>query len=656
MSKQDNVDIQPEPIEPQTQDMSIPTNATEEAVAAIPLFTPDGKQAVAAVPLFTPDGQAINPATQDNVPVPSANQMEGVWGESEGWSGDGEDPFADIANTSSIPEQVNALETEISQLRQEMTGLAAAKTAAETAADQLKQEVVVLTAAKTEAETELNAAKLKNGKMLVKVKTLTKQVESLKSGSKSGGGASFMDDLDKTLEAEMKAQVVKAEGQLEEVRRELASAKVDKVRMEEKVDTLEAAHDRMLQMKESQDGEVSYLTSRVKQLKEETEGLRWQLEEVEERSRSEIQQLTVALSAYQSSETSSAGDIAADNARLKQEIAVTTTELSRVQESADKLREQLGEVSTQLKSALEEVASWKNIAEEAKEEMESMKLHLESLQSEKSSQGSTEEGDSNDQLKEKIRREQQLVLQLEMDLQMRDAALEQAREELEGLRAQGQDNSSTSMMARMRRDSTDSRLSDTFIEHQEVFMENNKLKGDLDHALRDNRRLSNRIRSWETELDRTQQLLDQEGLRAELTHAIETLQMKEHKLDEMQEENVSLLQERDSLQLRLSSLMRQMESAANSRAMTPVPGGGAPSPGGYSLSPLDSQQQIMELNSKLSELRKLNYALDVELQKERGQRVQQNTRIMEPRAREADRMLSQQTSGQQPTDGSVKHF
>ena len=71
---------------------------------------------------------------------------------------------------------------------------------------------------------------------------------------------------------------------------------------------------------------------------------------------------------------------------MKQEIAVTTTELSRVQESADKLREQLGEVSTQLKSALEEVASWKNIAEEAKEEMESMKLHLESLQSEKSSQ------------------------------------------------------------------------------------------------------------------------------------------------------------------------------------------------------------------------------------------------------------------------------
>ena len=75
--------------------------------------------------------------------------------------------------------------------------------------------------------------------------------------------------------------------------------------------------------------------------------------------------------------------------------------------------------------------------------------------------------------------------------------------------------------------------------------------------------------------------------------------MKEHKLEEIQDLNLTLLEERDSLQLRLSSLMRQMESAANSRAMTPVPGGGnnilgSPGFGGV----LDPQQQILELNSK----------------------------------------------------------
>ena len=34
--------------------------------------------------------------------------------------------------------------------------------------------------------------------------------------------------------------------------------------------------------------------------------------------------------------------------------------------------------------------------------------------------------------------------------------------------------------------------------------------------------------------------------------------MKEHKLEQSQEENLSLLEERDALQLRLSSLMRQV--------------------------------------------------------------------------------------------------
>ena len=72
---------------------------------------------------------------------------------------------------------MNALETEISQLRQEMTALTVAKSDAETVAGQLRQEVEQLTADKTEAETELNTSKLKNGKLLVKVKTLTKQVK-----------------------------------------------------------------------------------------------------------------------------------------------------------------------------------------------------------------------------------------------------------------------------------------------------------------------------------------------------------------------------------------------------------------------------------------------------------------------------------------------
>ena len=68
-------------------------------------------------------------------------------------------------------------------------------------------------------------------------------------------------------------------------------------------------------------------------------------------------------------------------------------------------------------------------------------------------------------------------------------------------------------------------------------------------------------------------------------------------MEELTQENLRLLEERDTLQLRLSSMMRHMEaSAASSRAMTPVPGAGANLPS----APLnfDPQLQIKELHQK----------------------------------------------------------
>ena len=59
-----------------------------------------------------------------------------------------------------------------------------------------------------------------------------------------------------------------------------------------------------------------------------------------------------------------------------------------------------------------------------------------------------------------------------------------------------------------------------------------------------------------------------------------------------------------------------MSSMAGSRSTTPLPHqvlSGAPDH-------FDPHAEIRELHSKLEELRRLNYSLDVELQKERGER------------------------------------
>ena len=56
-------------------------------------------------------------------------------------------------------------------------------------------------------------------------------------------------------------------------------------------------------------------------------------------------------------------------------------------------------------------------------------------------------------------------------------------------------------------------------------------------------------------------MLDDEGLRAELRQAIKALQVKEHKQEQLVEENLRLLEERDTLMLKLTHVMRQLEGS-----------------------------------------------------------------------------------------------
>merc|ERR1719239_41114 len=105
------------------------------------------------------------------------------WGESdEGW---GVEQSELQGEASANPEDLLALETEISQLREKIRSVGGEK---------------------AKLQEELNAAKLKNGKMLVKVKTLTKEAETLKK--KKPSSSSGFDDLDRAMEDELKSQAV----------------------------------------------------------------------------------------------------------------------------------------------------------------------------------------------------------------------------------------------------------------------------------------------------------------------------------------------------------------------------------------------------------------------------------------------------------------
>merc|ERR1712013_161004 len=249
-----------------------------------------------------------------------------------------------------------------------------------------------------------------------------------------------------------------------------------------------------------------------------------------------------------------------------------------------------------------------------------------------------------ERLRAMVAKEQALVVQLEADLRYQEQQMQRLEVELESARKEKSDR-------RLRQESLGSRESEDR-GLRDVFS---------DSSMRERRQLASRIHSWQEELGK-EAVLDDEGLRAELRQAIKALQVKEHKMEELVEENLRLLEERDTLMLKLSTVMRQLEgsraasamsSMAGSRSTTPLPHG---SHHHQLLSGdhFDPHAEIRELHSKLEELRRLNYSLDVELQKERGERQDLGNRVMAPRARRASQVLPDSPSRVQ--DQGVQHI
>merc|ERR1719234_1488081 len=203
-------------------------------------------------------------------PVPPAEDpvAETSWSEQdEGWGVE----QAEVQQSSSS-QDVLLLETEISELRGKM------RTVVEE---------------RNKMSEDLTAAKLKNGKLLVKVKQLQKEVENLKKSSRSG--SSEMDELDRALQDEMKLQADKTQNELREIKKETEQLRLEKENLSKKVETLLSANEQMIVLKEKQDNEVEFLQFKNKELTNKVEGLNWQLSDVEEQRQNEVKELSSQL-------------------------------------------------------------------------------------------------------------------------------------------------------------------------------------------------------------------------------------------------------------------------------------------------------------------------------------------------------------------------
>merc|ERR1719433_199680 len=161
----------------------------------------------------------------------------------------------------------------------------------------------------------------------------------------------------------------------------------------------------------------------------------------------------------------------------------------------------------------------------------------------------------------------------------------------------------------------------------DLLLQNQRLMYDLDKSIGERKMLSQQMENWKRQLTSTDEdelaTIDDafypedpnspEVLRVRQEQAYRSVGALQLRVEELTLEVTKLLEERDTLQLRLSNVMRQYErhkdstSRASTACSTPIPW-------------VDTGVEVKELRSKIEELSQLNYSLDVELQKERESR------------------------------------
>merc|ERR1719228_606108 len=534
-----------------------------------------------------------------------------------------------------------------------------------------------------------------NGKFLGKVKQLTKEIEALK---KQKSPSPELDDLDRALQDEIKHQAEKCKNELKESKKELDTLKLEKDNMSKKLETLETANERLIEMKEKQDNEVEFLQHKNKDLNNQIDGLNWNISELEDRRENEVTELNNKLSVFTSQDNQDS-----DSSQLKLEIATLKSQLNEANNESDRLRADLAAINEALVLAQSETATVKSQIIDLQDSIDRLVNEKETLQfendnlKESAAPGSegfeeiqklnetlnseitslrhyienqnlytnppiispSQETSEIEHLRSQLLREQKLVLQLEQDLQAKESSLELLESELMSVRdKKSQHEVELQSKFESPRESLDREVFSAFTD-KDLVSENLRLKADLDSSMRERRQMAGCIQNWTQELNREDiNNMGEEGLRNELRVAIRTVQIKDHKCEEVTQENIRLIEERDTLMLKLSTVMRQLEgsrttsamsSMAGSRTTTPVPGGMP-----VLMPHFDPHAEIRGLHAKLEELRRLNYNLDIELQRERGDRAVMGQRVMAPRSRHASQMLPEGKKSESPE--KVQHI
>ena len=109
--------------------------------------------------------------------------------------------------------------------------------------------------AREKQEKEITQAELKNGKMLVKMKTLTKEVETLKKAKSQSPVSSSFDDLACALEDELRALVARGQKEVQDAWKELEAVRQEMEHSAKRFNPLEVGNLQREETREKQEVE-----------------------------------------------------------------------------------------------------------------------------------------------------------------------------------------------------------------------------------------------------------------------------------------------------------------------------------------------------------------------------------------------------------------
>ena len=347
----------------------------------------------------------------------------------------------------------------------------AALFALEAEISELKQKIRADSEEKAKLNEDITAAKVKHGKLTLKVKQLTKELNTRKSSSP----ASTADDsLDKAIQDELNQRAVKAEKALKESQQQIQDLTLEKSRLLERVDTLEGGNEKFMELKENQDQEVQFLKKQIVQLQNQQGGFEWQLQEKDEI----IANLEQDLANHAALDTNE-GTEEDMNQKLKQELIILKRNLSEMEANCLLFKKQIEDLQQVLEQTNNEKEDIANQFLEAQEQLDILNEENEVL---KNVQAQYESMKLQSEFQQSEKKENQALEEYE-NFQALNVSMQ---EEINQLRAYINQNVSSEVFFKD--------------QDQDLALQNQRLQLDLDKTIGERRLLSQQMENWKRQL------------------------------------------------------------------------------------------------------------------------------------------------------------